>query len=120
MSILTRLILICGAIGVLLYFFYKIRKKRVHIHYAIYWTFFAVTTLILCIFPEVMVFVSNVVGVQVPVHAILTVFIGLMILKLFEDTLKLSDLEKKIESLTQEIALLNAEKSDRKGANNKR
>lgn len=76
-------------------------------HYAIYWTFFTLILVFLCIFPELIEFSSNILGVKVPLHLLLLGISLLLIVKLFNDTIRLSELERKIESIVQEIAIHN-------------
>lgn len=114
MNIFTRIVLIVGAIGIMAYFLYKIRKKRIHIQYAIYWTFFAGVIVFISIFPNVVEFFSDLIGIEIPVHFLISAILGLMLLKLFGDTVKISDLEKKMEVLTHELALMKKKYSDKK------
>ena len=117
MSFVTRILLIAGAAIILLYFLFEIRKKRIHIHYAIYWTGFSGIIVLFSIFPGIVTKVSQIIGIEIPVHLMLMGVIILMILKLFHDTLKLSDLEKKVDALAQEIALIENEKNNTKKIN---
>lgn len=107
MSLISRILLSFIAICILVYMMVKIRKKRIHIHYAIYWTFFTLILVFLCIFPELIEFSSNILGVKVPLHLLLLGISLLLIVKLFNDTIRLSELERKIESIVQEIAIHN-------------
>lgn len=110
MNNIERIILILGAVAVLVYMLLKIRNKRIQIHYAIYWTFFSVAIVTFCAFPQIINVISGLLGVEVPVHLLFTVAAAMVVIKLFNDTIKMSELEKKIETLTQEIALLEAER----------
>lgn len=113
MSIVARILLFLLALIVLGYILHKIRKKRVHIYYAIYWTFFAIILLVISIFPEIYIWIAGLCGIKVPVHLLLMGICILLMVKLFNDTLRLSDLEKKVESLTQEIALRDVRNIDK-------
>lgn len=113
MNVITRVVLILGAIFVLLYILLKIRNKRLQIHYAIYWTFFSVLIVIFCAFPQITSFFSGILGVDIPVHLLFTAAFALVTIKLFNDTVKMSELERKIEMLTQEIAILENEKREK-------
>lgn len=105
MSISARIVMCLGSIIVLIFILLKIRKKRIHIHYAIYWTFFSMCICTLCIFPRIITLIAKVFGVQIPLHIFLMGIICLLVLKLFGDTVKISELERKVETLVQEIAI---------------
>lgn len=105
-----RIILIIGAVAILLYMLFKIKNKRVQIHYAIYWTFFSGLIVILCMFPKMVEDFSELLGVEASIYLLFAIAAALVVIKLFNDTIKISELEKKIEILAQEIALLESEK----------
>ncbi|NJP39853.1 DUF2304 domain-containing protein [Oscillospiraceae bacterium HV4-5-C5C] len=113
MTLALRLFLFIGAVLTLLLFLVQIRKKRLKIQYAIFWTFFSFFLVILSIFPTILVFFSKLLGVQSPANLLFVLTIFVLVLKLFQDTLKLSSLEHKLMTLAQEFALLKYDKHNR-------
>lgn len=110
MNIVARIILICISLIVFGFIMNKIRKKRIHIYYAIYWTFFSFILVIVSIFPQILYKLSEICNVDVPVHVLLTGIIFLLIIKTFNDTIRISELERKVESLAQNIAIKDIDK----------
>ena len=114
MNIIARILLILVSIGIFLFIMIKIRKKRIHVHYAIYWTFLTFILVIVALFPQLLYLISDICGVEVPVHILLMGIIFLLIIKTFNDTIRISELERKVESLTQNIAVENADAKTKK------
>ncbi len=110
MSTFMRILLAGIGIVIFVYFMVNIRKKRIHIEYAMYWGCFSALLVLVCIFPELLSFLARILGVELPVHLMLLGACLIIVLKLFSDTLKISSLERKIVDLTQKIALLETSK----------
>lgn len=115
MSFISRIVMALVAVCVLLYIMRKIGKKRLQVHYAIYWTIFTVLIVFFCIFPNVINYFANIFNVQVSVHLFLIGFSFLLLIKLFDDTVRISALERKIENLTQNIAVKNKLDEEKEG-----
>ena len=96
-------------IGVLFYLFVimvLIKKEKLNLKYTLLWLFTAVVMLIVALFPQIAVWISNLLGVQAPVNTIFVIeglFVLLIILSL---TSIVSSQMNRIRRLTQTQALL--------------
>lgn len=113
MNILMRIFLLAGAIGTLYYFLKKIRKNNVEIDYSLYWIIFSGVLVLVSIFPGIVTWSADLLGFISPANMVFLLIIFLLIIKLFSVTIKLSRLEQKIKTLSQEIAIKEKEKLDR-------
>lgn len=111
MSILLRLLLLMGAICTLVYFLKKIRKNNVEIDYSLFWIIFSGVLVLVAIFPGVITWAANLLGFISPANMVFLVIIFLLIIKLFSITLKLSRLEQKLKTLSQNIAIKETDKN---------
>lgn len=107
MSTALRIVLIAGAMGTMVYFLWQIRKNRLQIVYAISWSLFSIV-LALSLFPQVLSFFANLLGVVSPTNLLYLVIIFVLILKQFGATIKLSRMDRQITELTQTLALKEA------------
>ena len=99
MSIYIRILLIIGAGLVLLFMLKKIRQSKLKIEYVIFWFCFSSVLLLMGIFSKIVSKISAILGFQSPVN------IFILIIKLFFNTIQISALENKVDSLAQQIAI---------------
>ena len=83
MSIYIRILLIIGACSLLLFMLKKIRQSKLKIEYVVFWFCFS-SILVLMVF---------------------LIIIFILIVKLFFNTIQMSALENKVDSLAQQIAI---------------
>ncbi|SET74734.1 hypothetical protein SAMN04487771_103818 [[Clostridium] aminophilum] len=83
----------------------KIRQSSLQIEDSLFWICFVAILMIFSIFPQVPTFLSGVVGTMAPVNFIYLLIIFLLIVQLFRMTVHQSQLEAKLRSLIQEIAM---------------
>ena len=83
-----------------------IRKNRVTLKYALLWLFSGLVLLVLAIFPQVLNWISRLIGVYSPVNALFAIMLccGLMLMISF--SVIVSGNKKAVVRLTQEISLL--------------
>lgn len=112
MSVILRVLLIGISIITLLSMMRKIRKSRLQIEYAIFWVIFLGILIVLAVFPQIIYFLSELIGIQSPVNMVFLVIIFILMLKSFFLTIEVSQLEYKTQELIQKIALQDLEKSD--------
>ena len=109
MSITLSILLVLASALTLFSILKKIRSARVQIEYAIFWILFAIALLLIAIFPGVIIWLSNLVGFQSPTNMVFLIIIFVLIIRLFQLCLQVSQLEYKLRELTQKIALDRAE-----------
>jgi len=106
MSIYLRVILILMSVLATVYALRQIRKSQMKIENAIFWFLFVVVILILSIFPEIAMILARLLGIESPVNLIYLAMIFLLIVKVFSQSVKFSQMEHKVGILTAEIAIL--------------
>ena len=82
-----------------------LRKAKVQIDDMIFWLFFSVALIVLAAVPQIAHWAANLIGVISPVNLIYLVIIFVLLLKIFSMSIKFSQLESKLKSLTQELAV---------------
>lgn len=109
MALKLQILIACIVIIVLFYIINMVRKRKIQLKGALSWIFLALLILILDIFPQIMLYFAELVGVEVPSNMIF--FIGFLVVlaMLYSSGVAISSLQVKVQRLTQEIALLEKE-----------
>lgn len=113
MPFTLRLFILAGAILIIATVLRYIQKKRILMSDATSWVCVAVLLLFIALFPRVVTRLSGLLGFQSPANFVFFVVTGLLVVKAFRDSAKLSLMRHKIEELTQEIALARGEAPDK-------
>ena len=102
----VRFFVVCGLI-IYFYFIVKmVRKRKLSLNHAIPWLVVGMVMTIFDIFPLTLTWISEILGVQVPLNAFLIVSILFIFIELIFFTANVSTLSGKIVKLTQENAIL--------------
>jgi len=112
MSIELRILLIISSIIMILTVFAKIRKSKFQIHDGIFWFFLSLLFLVLSIFPQIVIRLSSLIGVESPANLVFLCILALVLIKNFLLSAKISMLEYKLTQLAQRMAIENTEKRD--------
>lgn len=106
MSLVLRILLVVMSFISGIYAVREIRKSQMKIENAIYW--FALTALfiIVGIFPGLAFYAADLLGVESPVNLVYLIMIFLLFCKVFSLSLKLAQLEHKVNILTSESAIV--------------
>ena len=83
----------------------RIRQSKVKIEYTVFWIVFSSVLVIMGVFPGIFYKISRLIGFQSPINMVYLVIIFVLIVKAFFMTIQISQLENKIDSLTQKIAI---------------
>ena len=105
MSYYLRLLIILASIITLFYVLRKIRKAQIQIADSLFWIFLSLVFVIMGTFPQVVYALTRWMGFQAPVNLIFLVMIFILLLKVFLSSIKISQLEDKLDSLVQEMAI---------------
>lgn len=105
MSIGLRIILIFFSFITMFYLIKRIRQSKLEIEYALFWIFFAAMLIVMSVFPQIMYWLTDLIGIQSPVNLVFLVIIFILIIKNFMMTIEISQLNHRIKSLVQELAL---------------
>lgn len=112
-SIVLRILLIAFSVWLFCHVLRGVRKAQVQIDDMIFWLLFSVVLIVLALVPQIAGWAARVVGVASPVNLIYLVIIFVLLLKLFNMSIRFSQLEAKIKTLTQELAVKECLKSEK-------
>lgn len=104
-SVVFRLVLIICSLLTVVFIIRKIRQSKVQINYAIFWILFSMCLLIFSLFPELSISLAKILGIYSSTNFIFLVILFAVIIKLFFNTIEISNLEYKIKELSQKIAI---------------
>lgn len=82
-----------------------LRRRRLRERHAIWWLIAGILALIIGVFPQVLIWASHVVGVEVPTNLIFFVSVFILFLVCIQHSSELTDLEDKTRVLAEEAAL---------------
>jgi hypothetical protein len=102
-----NLVLGCvGSVTTLVLLFEMMRRHRLREKYAVFWAIVALFALVVTVFPVTLVWMSDVVGVQLPSN--LLFFLASMVLLVIsiQHSHELGRLEERTRTLAEEVALL--------------
>ena len=105
MSLVLRCLLIIVSLFCCIWIISKIRKAKARIEDSLFWFFFAIILIVLSVFPEVAIWLTNLIGIESPVNLVFLVIIFILIVRIFTLTLRLATLENKFQNLAQQYAI---------------
>lgn len=105
MSLPLRLLLIIAPILLQLYIVVRIKKLKMKAEDSVFWLIFSAVLVIIGIFPGIAISVSNLLGIISPANFVFLVMIALLLGKIFSLSTKVSVLERKLQSLAQDIVV---------------
>lgn len=105
MSYYLRFVILMASILTLIYVIAKIRKAQIQLQDSLFWLFLGVVFVIMGLFPQVVYFFTRKMGFQAPVNLIFLVMIFILLIKVFLSSIKISQLENKLDTLVQELAV---------------
>jgi hypothetical protein len=106
MSPLSHVIGIGAAALTLIVVIEMLRRRRLRERHAIWWLVAGILALIIGIFPSVLEWVSDLVGIELPVNLIFFVSIAVLFFVCIQSSSELTSLEEKTRILAEETALL--------------
>jgi len=96
-------------IGVVLFFgiiIFFLRRNTLSLKYTLLWLISGFVMLLISIFPDILAFISNILGFQVASNALFALILGFFLMILLSLTSIVSGQTEKIKTLAQAIALL--------------
>lgn len=117
MTTLLRIILIVASAATTWKILRKIRTSKMRIEDSIFWIGFSFLLLLISLFPRLVYFLTDFTGIQAPVNFIFLFMIFVLILRVFRLTVKLSQLEAKMRTLVQYIAIEEKLQNEKEGQN---
>ena len=104
MSIYFRVLLLVVSVGAIIFVLRKIRKSQVQIDDAVFWIIFMLCLVLGSIFPDIVIRVSDLIGVESPANFVFLCIIFLLLIKVFTLALQISKMKYQIQKLTQIVA----------------
>lgn len=105
MSTGLRIILIAVSVLTTAYLIKKIRKAQMNIEDSIFWIVMPAILILISVFPNIAESASQLIGIHTPVNFVFLAIIFILIIKLFSLSIKLSQVENKLNTLIQEYAI---------------
>lgn len=98
-------------IGMAIYFLllvYLLKKKQLTTKYTLFWIMAGVLMLVVVVFPQLLVFFSGLIGVDIPANALFAIIFFCIFMILMFLTATVSKLNDRVTKLTQSLAVLEA------------
>ncbi len=116
METILRIEIILAFFILLCVILYNLKKGKMPVKYALVWIFSAVVMILCACFPQIIGFITRLLGFELISNVILSIFLGLLICITISLTVIVSGQSKKIDLLVQEVSLLKqkAEERERK------
>lgn len=105
MSFEIRVMLIVAAVITSTFIVTSIRRSRMLIGDSLYWFFFAVFLVIMAIWPNLIIDLSKKLKVMSTSNLVFLIVIGLLIIRIFQMDMHISQLNTKINHLVQELGI---------------
>ena len=115
MPLSLRIIILAGSLLIITTILRYIHKRRILISDSTGWACIAAGLLFIALFPYSVTWLSGKLGFQSPANMVFLIVTGLLTIKTFRDSARISLLRHKIEELTQEIALAHDELNRKAG-----
>lgn len=109
MKLLNTVLRISLILGIMIYFcilFFLINKKSLNLKYSLLWILSGIIMLIISIFPKIMIFITELLGIVDMTNGLFTVIIFCIILILISITSIVSKMNDRNKQLIQKCALL--------------
>lgn len=113
MSINYRIVLVLGAVIVFIFVLRKLKKTEMSIANSVFWLLFAAALVVAAVFPGVVFFFSNLLGIESPSNFIFLCVIAFLFIRCFTLTVEVSNLKERLDVLAQEVALRDHERHER-------
>lgn len=113
MSVMLRFVLIVASVFTMMIMMHKIRQSKIQIEDSLFWVGFSAMLILFSIFPGIVYKISWLVGTMAPSNFIFTFIIFLMVLRLFQQTIRISQMEHKVNRLIQNQALDEQEQKEK-------
>lgn len=111
-QLVLRCLLVLGSLATAAFILRRVRKAQVQIEDTIFWLGFSALLLLLSIFPQAAFWLSRALGFQSPINLVYLLIIFVLLVKQFFMTIRISQMDSKLRSLAQKVAL-NEEKISR-------
>ncbi|MBQ8068483.1 MAG: DUF2304 domain-containing protein [Solobacterium sp.] len=112
MSYRVRILVAIGGILVFVFIISSIRRSKMMIGDSVFWFLFSLALLIIGIFPEMFFALARTLHVASASNLAYLFLIGLLLIRIFQQDLKISQLTTKLQRLVQNMAIYQADHSE--------
>ena len=112
MTVTLRLILVFASLVSCAWILRNIQKSKVRIEDSVFWICFSAGLVLISIFPQIIDFGARLTGIQSAQNFLFLVIIFVLIIKLFRMTIRISQMDSKIHTLTQTVAISKKKEDD--------
>ena len=113
MTITLRIVLvICSIISFLLCIM-KIKQAKLKVENSVIWMIGSILLILMSIFSNAVEWISTQLGFMAPVNFVFLVMIGFLLIQLFIDNIRISNLNEKIKDLSHYIAIKEYDEKNR-------
>ncbi len=109
MTALLRVVLIIVSIGTCALINHKIRKSRISIEESVFWLLISLMFVLFALFPVLPDTLAALLGIYSTANFLFLFIIFILLVKLFNMSMKLGALEERLKTLVQELALKEGE-----------
>jgi hypothetical protein len=115
MSTAAHILVIVLAAAVIAFILHLVRSQRLRAKYSVLWLTIGVGLAFLAIFPDVLVWISDLFGIGYPPATFMLLALSFLLVLVLHFSWELSRLEDRTRALAEEYALLRSELDDRLG-----
>ena len=105
MSVVLRIVLVVVSLLTAFWIGTNIRRSKLKIEDSVFWFGFSALLIIISIFPQIIEWGAGVIGIQGPQNFLFLIVIFILIVKIFKMNMKISQLETKLQTVAQKIAI---------------
>lgn len=106
MSISLRIMLIAASAMTFIFVIRKIRKSKMQVFDSIIWILFSVMLVIIGVFPDIIVYVKSLIGIESSVNCVFLFVSFFLIIELFALSVKISNMEFKMKNAVEYFSVL--------------
>ena len=85
----------------------KVRKRVIELKYALVWFFVAILLIIMDLFPNMLAWLAGFLGITLPINMLVLFGFGFVLLILYTFTIVITNQDRRIKRLIQEVSILN-------------
>lgn len=112
MPVTLRVLLFVFSLLSFLFVVRSLRKARVQLYDTTFWIFLAALMVVLSIFPQLAISLSELIGIQSPVNMVFLIIIFFLLGHCFIQSLRFSRLEERFNKMVSDKALKDLEKEE--------
>lgn len=112
MSYAVRVLIALGGLGVFIFMILSIRRSKMVISDSIFWFLFALALMIVAVRPEVIFYFARRLNVASASNLAYLVMIAFLLVRVFQQDLKITNLSTKLQKLVQDEAIYQLDQKD--------